>query len=172
MKSNMRHSGTQSGFTLVEILVYLAILMMTVVASITLMLSLRELLAAQRAEHLMLATAHSALDRIVYEIRQSDELDVVESTIETASSVLVLNQGSTEIDIRLEGGGLVLRRNDVVVGTITPDDVTVTDFVVYHHDDSAAAEMVRVMITASASIADSTVTETLYGGAVLRGSYE
>ena len=163
----MTQDKRQHGFTLVEMLVYIAVLMVTAVGSIGLLLSLDNLFAKYRAEQKIFRSATTALERIVYDIRSADSV--------SASSYLYPGTLSLSIDgdiftYATSSDALHVSENGTDIGPLTETGVKVTDFAVYSYSD--VTDFARVRITLSSSYGGITVTETFNAGAVLRGSYE
>jgi len=159
------------GFSLVEMLVYVAVLMLVSTGSITLLLTLADNVERQQANQLVTRSAHSALERMLKDIRAANTVDTFYSTLETSPGVLVLTAGATTTEYSLTGGQIVLGVNGTTVGPLTEERVSV-DGVSFYRYDNTITELVRVELTLSATIGESTVTETFNAAATLRGSYE
>lgn len=159
------------GFSLVEVIFYVAIVVLVAISSVTFLLSLEDVLARQQAERLVRNTAEVALERILFEARQSEEVDLGQSTLSASSSVLVLNRGAGTVRFEVATGTLYLYENSVLSGPLTPPEVEVSDFYVYRYDNGRT-ESLRIVTNLSAMVASSTISERLEGGITLRGSYD
>lgn len=164
--NTQQHMSTR-GFTLVEMLVYIGVLALVALGSVTALLSLDELLAQHRAEQLVLRSATTALERILLDIRSSD---TVVTAVGTHPGSLTLVQAGVNRSYQLSGVALEVLTNGVSDGLLTEEGVAVTNVQFYGY--SSTTEMVRVALTLSATVGDSTATRNFNAGAVLRGSYE
>ncbi len=170
-----KSKNKKPGFTLVEILVYLAILMVVSTSSVTFLLSLDDLMDQYRLETILYRSGTDTLEQILLAIRQADRIDPV-NTIEdnpTSGKLALVNgvDSTTFTFVNIPSGTrLDLDINDNDYGNMLMDGVTVDDFTVYHYD-MAVGNLVRVRLTLTATLAPSgaSKTITLYGGAVIRG---
>lgn len=163
----------QSGFSLVEVLVYLAILVTSMVAIVSLLFSLRQLLDVYRSDQLLTQSARAAMERILYEVRESDAIDTIDPDLVLADSPghLVLLRGATTTEFYIASSTLWVAVNDVMQGPLTKSDVEVSDLRFYSYDNSVT-EAVRVQFTMTATAGNSSSTESFNGAAVIRGSYD
>jgi type II secretory pathway pseudopilin PulG len=159
------------GFSLIEMLVYLAILMIVVGASLTLLFTLDDRIREQRANQLVVQSAQSTLEHILSSVRAADVVNTVGSTLNTTPGVLALTQGATTTTYAIVNGDISVTRNGVSLGSLTDEAVTVSQLRFFSYDNGDT-EFVRVVFTLSAQVGDTTVTKTYRGGATLRGSYE
>lgn len=168
--SNYRYNH-RAGFTLVEMLIYLSMVLLFSFGSITALFSLQDILASQKTDRLITATLNTALERMLFEIRQSDGVDTGASTLEATPGVLVLDNDGNTFEFSLVGDELHLLENGVDQGSLSPSGVTVDKLRFYHYDNGRT-EAVRVYLEVTATVGDFTQTEKLYGAAVPHGSYE
>ncbi len=159
------------GFTLIEILVYIAIFLMLATAAVATMLSFSDSFSRYRAEKLLTEQVRSSFELVLADIRNASAVDLVGSTLGTSPSTLVLGYEAEDRTYALTSGALTRRINAGAVTPLTASPVTVTNFTATHFD-MMTTELVRIVITASATVGDTTVTETYTSSAVLRGSYE
>lgn len=151
-------------FSLVEVLVYLAIFLMVSTASVTLMLSLNDFIDQYRLETMLYRSGTSVMEQIMLALRQADSV--------SASGVGVLTVANTSVvtGVSLTAGVLELTLDGISYSSLTNDNVVVSGFTSYHYDLSPG-EMVRVKLDLTATLEDSTTKSiTLYGGSVIRGS--
>jgi type II secretory pathway pseudopilin PulG len=161
----------EQGFTLIEMLVYIAILMIVVGGALTLIFALGGRLSEQRADQLVTKSAQATLDHMLYSIRSSDTINDANTSSLVSPGVLVLTQGTTTHKYGLTSGQVVYTKNGVVQGPLTDARVQVDElrFFVY---DNVNTEMVRVEMTLTAMIGKATTTKSFSAGATLRGSYD
>lgn len=171
-KNFLQHTlKLKQGFSLVEMLVYVAVLMLISAGSITLLLTLADNVERQQANQLVTRSAQSTLERMLKDIRGADAVDTFYSALETSPGVLVLTADATTTEYSLTGGQIMLEVDGTVLGPLTEENVTVEGVTFFRYDNSLT-ELVRVELTLSATVGESTVTETFNASATLRGSYE
>lgn len=160
----------QKGFTLVEMLVYIAIFMIVSTASVTFLLSLSEFVDQYKVETALYRSGTNVMEQIILSIRQADQVDTI-NTIEDlpASGKLTVENAATTTTFEINGMDLELTIDGVNLGDMTYDSVTVDGFTVYHYPLSTG-DFVRVRLELTATIGSVTKSITLYGGASVRGS--
>lgn len=163
--------GCIRGFSLVEMMVYLAVLVLIAGALITTFLSLDTTLVRNKTDRELTHAASVSMERLVRDIRSADRVDTVASTLGATSSVLVLDGGATTTSFYLSSGKLVVSVNGTEIGPLTSDAVTVNSFTA-NRFVGTTTEMVRVSLSLSAESKAASSTRTFYTSAVLRGSYE
>jgi prepilin-type N-terminal cleavage/methylation domain-containing protein len=154
-----------NGFTLVEMLVYIALLGLISTALITTFLSLDTTLVRNKTERALTHNANVAIEHMLHNIRKSD--DVVDAT------------GSTlEIDGLYGTNRYLLFDNQIIfesdtgaTSTLTSNNVTVKELNFDHYigdnTDLVVIEMTLTYVTKAASS-----TRTYNISTVLRGTYE
>jgi len=168
---NPMRTYTQQGFTMVEMLVYLALFILLSVASVSALLSFSDSFAQYRVERIVSRQLSEMANSILVDSRNALMLDVVGSTVAVDPSELLLDYVGSDVLYTVSGGTLFRSVNGGAPEPITQAPVTVTSFVVDHYPN-VETEFVRFAITASATIGSTTVSDTYYSGTVLRGSYD
>lgn len=158
------------GFTLIEILVYMALLVLICAATITLLVSMSDSLKHQKARQLVTRNATPVLERFLSDIRSAGDVDQLASTLETSPGAITLVHGATRTTYSVVDGIAEIAVNGTTA-SITDATVTVGQLRFYVYEN-ANTEFVRILLTLSATAGDVTYTETFITGAVLRGSYE
>lgn len=158
------------GFTLVEMLVYLAIFMLVSTASVTFLLSLNDFVSQYRIETALYKSGTNAMEQVVLSLRQADDVDLLNSITNSPANgkLAVVNSASSTVFV-LSAGSLDMTINGVDFGGVTDDDVTVSGFTVYHYT-LTEGEFVRVKLSLTATVNSITKSITLYGGSVIRGA--
>jgi prepilin-type N-terminal cleavage/methylation domain-containing protein len=160
----------EKGFTLIEMLVYIAIFMIVSTASVTLLLSLDDFIDQYQVETALYRSGSSIMEQVVVELRQADQFDVANSLTENSSTgVLAIVNGAATTRFTKLGDDIVLTKDDVNFGNLNSERVIVTGFTVYRYT-SAAGTLVRVHLQLATSVDDTTKTVDLYGGAIIRGA--
>lgn len=165
------HTQTQGGFSLVETVVYLGIIVLVAGALITTFLSLSTTLARNTAERELTHSANASLERIVRDIRSAASVNTGLSTFGTSTGALALLASGTTTRFYIANGNLMVSLNGVELGPLTSEQVTVQSLV-FHHYVGSTTDMVRAALTLSATSKAASSTHTFYSSAVLRGSYE
>ena len=164
------HAQKKRGFSLVEVLVYLAVLILVVSVSISTYLSLNTVLLRNKTERTLTNAAHVALERVVRDIRNSSTVNTGLSTLGSSPGVLTLDSGTTT-QFQLSGDSVAVSVNGTELGPLTGPNVTVDELIFYRYL-GLTTELVRVKLTLSVSTKAASSTRTFYSSAVLRGSYE
>lgn len=159
-----------SGFSLVEVLVYLGLFVLIVTSSIGLVFSLDSLVKQYQAETALYRSGTQTMEQLLLVIRQGDQLNVFD-TIQASPSTgrIAVANPATSTAISKLGDELLLEINGDSYGNMLPSNVAVTGFTVYHYPQ-AVGEFARVILELTATAGDVTRTETFYGGSVIRGS--
>jgi type II secretory pathway pseudopilin PulG len=167
----MRTISTTKGFSLVEVMVYLAVTVFLAGALVTTFLSLNTVLARNATERALTMGAQVSLERVVRAARSADTVHTGLSTLDSSMGALALTEGATTTRFYVSGDALMLSVNGTDLGPLTSDGVSVED-VVFHRYVASTSEMIRMELTLSAIGKASSSTRTFYSSAVLRGSYE
>lgn len=160
------------GFTIVEVLVYLAIFIIVATASVTFLFSLNDLVGQYRIETVLYRSGTGAMEQILLAIRQADQVDSV-NTIEDSpgNGRLTVENAATTTSFTLATGDLNLEINGEQYGDLMLDEVTVDGFTVYYYPLSNGREFVRVRLSLTSAVTGTqSKSITLYGGAVVRGA--
>ena len=172
MKTNL--NKTQKGFTLVELLIYAAGLL--VIGSIIVVLLVqfyaiyREMVAAPRADR----TALLIVDRITKEIRSADHINLVQSQFQNINGVLTLetyqdNQPITKKFFVEEG--VAYYEEDGETDPISSKDLTISNFS-FEYLPTPVSESVRFVMEIQYQVNNATETKSYTGFTILRESYE
>lgn len=167
----MRHHSQQSGFSLIEMLVYLSILVMVSAVAVSSLLSYSDILAKQKVNRLLTEEASVVLESLIYSIRNADAVNTGGSTLEDPDGVLALdNSGGTDTFEKDVDTVTFTESGEPTILLLSPS-VTVSDLTFYHFT-TGNTELVRFSLTIQATANGQTATETFYGGSVLRNSYD
>ncbi len=168
----MRNSpSTTRGFSLIEMLVYVSVMVILAGALIASFLSLNTTYARNATERALMRGAQTSLERMTRDIMRADGVNVGLSSLDTSLGALAVTESATTTRFYVSGDALMVSVNGVEQGPLTSDVVSVED-VVFHRFTSSTTDMVRVTLTLSAVSRVSSSTRTFYTSAVLRGTYE
>lgn len=159
------------GFSLVETLVYLAVMVLMVTACIGIFSSLNTILARNAVERELTTSASVTLERMLRDLRAADIVDLTPSTFNVSPGTLTLVQGTTTTAYTLTGGSVFVTVNGASPYPLTGDQVTV-DSLVFSRYATSTIELVRVALTLSTHAKAASSTRTFYTSGVLRGAYE
>ena len=162
-----RRSGF--GFSLIEVVVYVAILAVISVVAVNTLLLIHRALAEIRTTRSLDATAAVAMERMIRTIRDAKSVtSIVGTTLVLAGSEAAPVTYTFDVDantLRIDSGsGPVI---------LTPPGVTVSGLAFQKSDlaTGGKSEAVKVVLTLQASSGQTVKTQSFYGTAVLRNSY-
>lgn len=167
----MKYIRYNGGFSLIEMLVYLAVMIVLVGALITSFLSLNTTLARNATERALMRGAQTSLERMTRDIMRADGINMGLSTLDTPLGALAVTESTTTTRFYVSGDALMVSVNGVAQGPLTSDALSVENLV-FHRFTSSTSEMVRVALTLHSSSRSASSTRTFYTSAVLRGTYE
>jgi prepilin-type N-terminal cleavage/methylation domain-containing protein len=161
----------KKGFTLTEMLIYVAILSMLMVVVISTLVTMTRSYNTLKVSKQLNHAAVASMERMTREIRSAQSIVTAQSTFDGHPGRLYLQIASaTTTEFFVDGGVLKLNQNGSYVGPLTSNEVQVTGLV-FNRITTANSEAVRINLTLESTAGDKTKTETFYGTAVMRGSY-
>jgi len=162
------------GFSIIEVLVYVAILATASVLIVSSIVQLTQLYGKGRAERRLVLAAENAFERITRELRLAQSIDTA-SPYTLPGSRIKLNTFQSYTDftpttrtIDLDSGYAVLDNN--LAKILTPIGVAVTNLT-FTQLTGGASDAVRVQMTLTTSGGPFQPTRTFFTTVVLRGSY-
>lgn len=164
-----------SGFTLVELLVYIGILTLALVSVVVLLTNATRIVNRVKEVKEVRTSALMVLGRLEREIKKATDVVLAESVLGTTPGSLTLSSvdevgNPREVMFALnEDDELAVYYDDSLWGSLTSEDVDV-DEIRFYHVDNVLSESVVVRVTLSHENAP-VKTESFYLTAVLRGSY-
>jgi len=163
---------SNSGFTLVETLVYLFIFILISSGAIGLLFSLNDLFVQYKLKQALLASGTTAMERILLEIREADSVTIADSVFASSTAgVLVLDKGTDTIKIDTEAGSLGIYKNNILEGVLHSDEIEVTGSTYYYYEQDGMV-LIRVRLDLSSTVGVQTEDWSLTGGTIIRSSYE
>ncbi len=169
-----RFKRNQAGVSIIETLIYIAILVFILVVVVTLLFNLlssqKNIKAAKSIEN----SASLSLERIIRETRLADSVDTSTSVFGSSNGKLVLNTTDTSgnartVEFYLSGTSIHLKDNGADQGALTQNDVRVTSlkFTQINGDNSTA---VRTEMTLQSGTTTSFRSDNFYTTDILRSS--
>jgi type II secretory pathway pseudopilin PulG len=166
------HSQKKGGFSLIEMLVYVAILAFMLAVIIEVVLSVARSERVMKAVRSVENSAIVSLERISRELREAESVDTTLSTLGSHPGSLVLEGtdgegNSVTTEFYLSQGRLMLRENGVESGALTETGATVTDLK-FHYFSATTSAGVRTEITIESGTSTHYRTEKFYSTSVTR----
>ena len=162
------------GTSIVEMLIYLAILSFLLVVIVSLLSNLLNSQKRSDASRNVERAGIFAIERIVREIRNASSVDTAGSVLSSNPGVLKLNytSGGASHNVRfyLENGILYLEEDGNLVGALTNDKSRLTNLVFYRIL-SSNSEAIKVEVTAESGLEEAYKSANFFTTAVMRGSY-
>jgi len=177
LKINYSRLKTIEGFSLLEAIIYIAILGMLFVVVVNTTLIGMDAFGKSRVKRSLATQGFTAMERMLHEIRLASSVDTIASTFGTHPGVLVLNTQVSSADetpitrtfnivnstlMLTEGGG---------TPKVLSGDVSIIKLVFYFTSSSDISEAARVEMTIESSFKTFLESRKFYSTAVLRGSY-
>ncbi len=169
--SNYFVKKENAGFSLVEVLVYLAVTVLISLAGVQTYLSLDTVLVRNKTERAVNHSAMVALERLGHEIRNAISVNTAQSTFASSPGELTLIYGTTTANFAVSSGALILTLNGTEIGPLTSSNVIVENFTVNRYVGTTT-DLIRVGLTLSGNSKAASTTRTYYTSAVLRGTYD
>lgn len=166
-------NSRRRGFTLIEIVVYVAVLGLITVVAVNTILAVNRALVEVRTTNALNATVAVALERMTRSIREAKAVQSAASVLDAHPGVLVLTSPDVPAvteQFSVSGGAISYQRGSEPAIALTPPGIEVTNLV-FRATSTAASQAVRVELTLSASSGRATTTRRFSSTAVLRNSY-
>ena len=170
--NKMPYSSKHQGFSLLEMLFYIAILVLLLAVIMNMVVSVvrsgRIINALRNVEN----SAIVSLERITRELRQADSVNVSLSTLDSNPGQLVL-EGTDEtgsprtVEFYLSLGRLFLKENGVDVGALSQSDAQVSSLI-FRRFAGPNSEGIRIEMTLESGTSTHYRSEKFYSSAILR----
>ena len=165
------------GFSLIEIVIYVAILATLSVLAINTILTMTSTFSKARIVRRITADADGALERIVREIRLASALNLGASSLGIDPAHIVLSSArshsdsaATVKDIGVVSGRLRLQEGSDPAVFLTSPQTRVTRFQAFRMA-TTRSEALKLELTFEAGAGRNLVQRNFYSTAILRGSY-
>ncbi len=169
-----RLASAGRGFSLVEVVVYVAVLAAISAIAVNTLLRIHAALAEIRVTRTLAAAGGLAMERMVRTIRDAAAVDTAASTLGTSPGVLSLTGSETPALIHRwarDGANALTLDSGAGAVALTPPGVEVSNLIFRFIPAGPSVEAVRVELSVSASSGRRTTTANFFGTAVLRNSY-
>ncbi len=163
-----------NGFSLVELIVYTAILSIVVSTLTMTAVSLLGSFAYARASGDIAETAGVALERMTRELRFAHAVNAGASTLGTHPGVLVLQTSDpsgtpTTLTVSMAGGRIMLSTGGSTPSPLTRNAVTVSELV-FTHMSGTETQAVRIDLTLERTVRGALISKSFRTFVVLDGS--
>ena len=170
-----RRSTNQSGYSLVEAVIYTALVALLSVLLIGCLFIMYRSFKETRANRDLLDSAHTAMERMTREIHTAASVDSAASTLGTSPGVLRLNTtdsgGSAKtIQFGLSSGTIQMQDSGSYYGDLTTNKVSISSLV-FTEITTTSGTAVRVELSMQALRSPSNKSISLSDTIALRGSY-
>lgn len=172
---NSGHSERVRGFSLVEMLFYVALLSLALVAVMqTIVVVTRSYTVLRAAQHIEQESA-AALERMLREARDAHNTADAGSTFGAHPGRLFLNttsgSGSARtVEFYLDSGKLALKEDGAMTGFLTSSTTNIQNLV-FRKITTTRSQGVKIELTMQSGVGHAARSENFYGTAVLRDSY-
>lgn len=168
-----RLKNSKSGFTLIEMLIYVALLSVMSITAVTTILSLQDMYTSYRINQVLRQTNNVVFERMIADIRRADGVDPFSCVFNDPDGLLDLEiAGNPSAQYHLNGGRVIHTDSNGVSSPLTSDDVTVNTLQFTLINDNGETTMVRVHMNVTADFGSASSTMSFYTSAVLRGTYD
>jgi len=175
MKKIKKKLPTTHGFSLVELLIYIALLSIILIVVVNTMLAMTRSYGAVASSRDIETSAIVAMDRLVREIREADDLIGTQSVFGTHPGKLVIKSTAEDNTVKttefsLNAGRLRVKENNMDTGPLTVSNVTVSRLV-FSPIISGVSKAVKIEMEMQSGAGQALRSAKLYNTVVLRGSY-
>jgi prepilin-type N-terminal cleavage/methylation domain-containing protein len=177
LKKINRCRGWKGGYTLVELLIVIAISTILVIAVSAATNSLYTTYRNVESLRQIESAAISILDRITREIKNSTSIDMTNSVFNSDIGRLSLNVSSSTATINTQiyasSSRLYISRNGVNLGPLSPNDVKVSliSYNLIATSTNSATAIRMELILESPDNSPANWTKSFYSTAIMRGTY-
>ncbi len=167
--------SSKKGFSLVETIIYIGLLVLVLVAIMNMTLSMARAYGYFKLSRHVQTSAINALDRMVRDIRNAQSVNVGQSTLGTSPGVLTLITTSATgtaqtLQFYVATSTLRVKQDGGDVGPLTLSDVSVSSLI-FRQISTGISQAVKIELTLSTGSGSTTRTANFYDTAILRDSY-
>lgn len=170
---NFKYLKTKaSGTSLMETVIYLAIFTVMSIVVINSFIIIVASMSLIKTNHDLLGSGQQAMERISYEIRNSKNIDLTNSTFDSNESVLRLidADGSSYVVIEKNNSNIKLSNQDGFVGNLISNNLSANSLV-FRKISTTNSEAVKIEIELQDNRGKEQKIERFYNTVILRGGY-
>ena len=157
----------KSGFSLIESLIYMAILSAMVVVVVNVLLITAKSYGNLKTSRNINNSIITSLERMTRDIKSADDIMVVDSVFDTHPGKLTLQSDTTTTEFYLSGGILRVKEDTVDTGPLTQQESSI-DNLVFRLLDNGTSKAIIIEMTMSIVYKSVTKTKKFYTTVVLR----
>lgn len=160
---------TSRGYTLIEAIVYLSILMIISTLVISAILSTAKVVAEAQDIRNVHTAAETAMERIAREIRFADSVTTGSSVLGSNPGTLVLSsidpvsEAAQTITFGISGNRITIQKNSTGADYLTPESVAITNLI-FRHIATTTPQAIKIEMGVEN-------THNFYNTVILRRSY-
>ncbi|MCR4334586.1 MAG: hypothetical protein NUV47_02580 [Patescibacteria group bacterium] len=154
----------KKGFSIIEIIIYVSILTATTVLILSTFLTISRSNLSFKQNKDIQNVVSVGLETMIKEIREASSIDTIGNTLKLNT---MYNNASSTVLFYVDQARLMMSRDDILQGPLTPQEISVTNLTFYQISTDVS-EAVKIEMT----IQEGIKTENLYDTVVLRGSYQ
>lgn len=165
----MKPSRSQSGFSLVEMLIYVTILTIVILSLINIVSSFsrsyQQLGALRSAENTGLET----LERMERDIHAASSIDTSNSTFNTSPGVLTVTTSATTTKFYVTNGEMRIDVNGSFIGPLSMSSAKVTSLI-FKNLTTSKSQAVKIDMTVDGTVGSVTRTKKFHTTIILKNS--
>lgn len=160
------------GVSIIEIIIYLALFTAISIVVINSFIIVISTFSTIRVNHDLINAGSNSMERISREIRQAKNIDIINSTFDSNSSILKLNDrdGISYVVIDKDGNGLRISKNGITIGNLLADNVTLNKLI-FTRISTSNTEGVKIEMEVEDTNSKTERIEKFYNTIILRGGY-
>lgn len=168
-------STSHSGFSLIELLVYVAVFATALTLIVGTALGLSRAYGGVSNLSRVERDGTAILERVTREVRGAGSIDIGASALGVNPSKLVLNitddaGAARTVEFSVSNSALRLKENGTDSGALTGSKVTVSSFVA-RRISTGGSEAVKVELALQSGVGTASTTKKFYATTILRNSY-
>lgn len=165
----------KQGYTLIELIVYVAIFAVFSVLATNSLLTMTRVFAENRVMRDLNSGAVVSMERISREIKGANSIDVALSTFSSNPGVLTLNSTDASgvartVKFYVSDGILKIDENGTYLGDLTSQYVTVSN-IIFRTFSTPQSSVIKIEMTLTSTRGNLVRTENFYNTISLRGDY-
>lgn len=164
-----------AGFSLVESLIYIGLLVLIIVAIISMLLIMGRSYNYLKSSRHIQTSAVTVVDRIIREVRNAQSINIGQSTLGASPGILTLNTTTVSgtpqtVQFYVSGGVVRVKQDGVDVGPLTLPDVNLNSLI-FRQITTGISQAIKIELALETGVGSSTRSANFYGTAILRDSY-
>lgn len=166
---------TNSGFSLIEMLIYVATLVLVLLIIINTTLLMAKAYSGMKISYDINNSAVNIMERVAREIRWSEDVNLAQSVFNLDAGILSLNSlddlgGIVEKRFFIEGENLMFREAMEEANPLNINGIKVNRFFLTRVD-LVRSKMIKIELELEGQLKDKIKTETFYNSIIMRESY-